>query len=333
MKGKIEIYFELPLLADYLKLSGKRLSEKDVRVAIEPLIHEAVEFHLNECSPLISGTIREMLMNQPVAPYSRETFRMLPPECLYLFFKENEEEMQNMSKVTSSKKKHLLALMRHNGCTYKKCRHIGRPVEFMTKFDRAKMAYPREYLKSVANKIERQEASKIPCKVIFLDLDGVLNTEEHFAYLRNNGLDTTDYFGNLFSPVAVKNLQQIIDATDAKIVISSSWRFAGMDVLKIMWKKRQLPGNIYDITSLYVADDFIREHMHEECFDYSEVIFSARELEISSWLQDHPEVTNYAILDDLSSMKQYEANYVRINPETGITSENAEQAIKILNSK
>ena len=47
MKGKIEIYFEMPLLADYLQLSGKKLSEKDVRGAIEPLIHQAVEFHLN----------------------------------------------------------------------------------------------------------------------------------------------------------------------------------------------------------------------------------------------------------------------------------------------
>ena len=82
-----------------------------------------------------------------------------------------------------------------------------------------------------------------------------------------------------------------------------------------------------------MADDFIRKHMGEKDFDYSKAIFSTRELEINSWLRDHPEATNYVILDDLSSMKQYEANYVRINPKTGITRENVEQAIKILNSK
>ena len=332
MKGKIEIYFEMPLLADYLQLSGKKLSEKDVRGAIEPLIHQAVEFHLNNCSPLISGTVREMLINQPITPNSRETFRMLPSECLYIFFKEDEEEMQKMSKVTRNKKKQVFALMRHNGCTYKKCRHVGHHVDMMTLFDRARMAYPREYLKSVSNKIEKQEAPKATCKVIFLDLDGVLNTEDYFTHLRNNGLETTDYFGNLFSPTAVANLQQIIDATNAQIVISSSWRFAGMDVLKTMWKKRQLPGNIYDITSLYVTDDFISEHMHDENFDYNEVISSPRGIEISSWLQDHPEAISFVILDDLTSMKQFQESYVQINPKTGITSENAKQAIEILNT-
>jgi hypothetical protein len=99
-----------------------------------------------------------------------------------------------------------------------------------------------------------------------------------------------------------------------------------------MWKARQLPGEIYDITSLFVADDYIREHMEEENCDFYEAMTSAREMEISAWLQEHPEVTNYVILDDLDSFRQHEAHLVKINPKTGITNDDAEQVITILNN-
>ncbi len=113
-------------------------------------------------------------------------------------------------------------------------------------------------------------------KVIFLDLDGVLNTEEYFNSLKEKGLPTEDAFGNLFSPNAVANLQQIVDATNAQIVVSSSWRFAGLNMLKLMWKERHLPGKVYDITSLFVADDYIRTYMEDDKHDFCEAMTVAR---------------------------------------------------------
>ncbi len=50
---------------------------------------------------------------------------------------------------------------------------------------------------------------------LFLDIDGVLNTGQYSNYLVNNGLCETD--GYLFDPEAVKNLQTIIEKTDAKM--------------------------------------------------------------------------------------------------------------------
>ncbi|MDE6338813.1 MAG: hypothetical protein K2K97_03370 [Muribaculaceae bacterium] len=61
--------------------------------------------------------------------------------------------------------------------------------------------------------------------VIFLDFDGVLNTEQYQARLAVEGKPTKDAWGPLFDPRAVGNLKKIIDATDAEIVISSSWRY------------------------------------------------------------------------------------------------------------
>ena len=170
-------------------------------------------------------------------------------------------------------------------------------------------------------------------KVVFLDLDGVLNTEDYFASLKDKGLPTEDSFGNLFSPEAIENLRKIIEAMDAQIVVSSSWRFAGLGTLKQMWKERSLPGNLYDITSLNVADDYIRAHMEDQSFDFYEAMTSAREMEISAWLQEHPEVTNYVILDDLESFRQPEAHLVQINPKTGIATDDAERVITILNAE
>ena len=181
------------------------------------------------------------------------------------------------------------------------------------------------------SKIEEKEAVKTPSKVIFLDLDGVLNTEEYFASLKDKGLPTEDSFGNLFSPDAVENLRHIIETTNAQIVISSSWRYAGLDAIKLMWENRCLPGILYDITPLFVADDYILAHMSDETFDSDSAMTSAREMEISAWLQDHPEMTDYVILDDLDSFHQHEAHLVKINPKTGITPADAEQVIKILN--
>ena len=181
-------------------------------------------------------------------------------------------------------------------------------------------------------KIKVQETPKAPCKVIFLDIDGVLNTGEYFASLKDKGLPTEDSFGNLFSPQAVANLQQIVESTDAQIVISSSWRFAGLDMLRLMWKERHLPGKVYDITSLFVADDYIRTYMEDEGHDFCEAMTVAREMEISTWLQDHPEVSNYVILDDFESFRQLAPHHVPINAEKGITNTDVEKAIKILNA-
>jgi hypothetical protein len=75
-------------------------------------------------------------------------------------------------------------------------------------------------------------------KIIFLDIDGVLN----LCYPKH------DKFGRIFHPHFVDNLKMIIDETDAKIVISSTWRADGIERLRELWKYRNYPGEIIDIT-------------------------------------------------------------------------------------
>lgn len=75
-------------------------------------------------------------------------------------------------------------------------------------------------------------------KIIFLDIDGVLN-----VYPQGH-----DEYGAIFHPHLVENLKLILDQTGAKIVVSSTWRRSGLSIMKEMWEKRGLPGEVIDIT-------------------------------------------------------------------------------------
>ena len=66
-------------------------------------------------------------------------------------------------------------------------------------------------------------------KIIFLDFDGVLNTEHYQNLLYYQGKTGSDKYGTLFDPEAVEQLKRIIDATHAEIVIESSWKCLGLN--------------------------------------------------------------------------------------------------------
>lgn len=73
-------------------------------------------------------------------------------------------------------------------------------------------------------------------KVIFLDIDGVLNTSRSVVGLKDTIFYDEDTLGCGLDPVAIGLLHRICKMTDAKIVISSSWRIVNtMDEIKDMF--------------------------------------------------------------------------------------------------
>ena len=159
-------------------------------------------------------------------------------------------------------------------------------------------------------------------KIIFLDFDGVLNTcwwERKIP---------VDKYGYAFDPHAVANLAKIIDETGADIVISSSWKFMGLSQMQDMWEERNLPGKIIDITPNTVSDEALLyadlEHME---------LTPIRGCEIKEWLDTKgKKVSHYAILDDMDNfLTEQHPHFVQTNPEIGITEEDAEEVITILN--
>lgn len=161
-------------------------------------------------------------------------------------------------------------------------------------------------------------------RVIFLDIDGVLNVSRQGR----------DKFGSLFHTHFVRNLKYIIQKTEAKIVISSSWRFNGLEEMQRMWIERKLPGEVIGITpftAIYEAPD--NASFMERC---------ERGCEIKEWLNANP-VDSYVILDDDNDMlKSQQDRFVRCSNNFdckdhisgyGLTKNMTDKAIKILLKK
>ena len=150
-------------------------------------------------------------------------------------------------------------------------------------------------------------------KIIFLDIDGVLNTEHYQGLLQYQGKPWQDEYGAFFDPKAVKQLKRIIDATDADIVVESSWKYLGLDAMKELWKVRNLPGTIIDITPSLLGKN--------------------KGVEIASWLSKYAKQDiRYVIIDDEYVILDSQLpHFILTNPYEGITEEQANRAISMLN--
>lgn len=160
-------------------------------------------------------------------------------------------------------------------------------------------------------------------KVIVLDFDGVLNSRGSFLY-ETRKRDALDEFqkeevcpvNETLCNVCCSNFQYILDKVpDAKIVISSSWR----NLYELDWLKDKL--STYGIDSSRVIDK-------------TPSVFSGdRGREVKLWLNDHPDVKEYVILDDNRVDGFDEDVFVRTSWNAGLTLEHSLKAIQILGIK
>lgn len=153
-------------------------------------------------------------------------------------------------------------------------------------------------------------------KLIFLDIDGVLDT-----YKSRYQLD----------PALMERLGTLIERTGAKIVISSSWRsndVAGTVDFMTDPDNPSVGNNPFPFTDRIVGVTPILFTMKEGDIDRP----ATRGEEITAYLQAHP-CDNYVILDDCDEMlpDQWPC-LVLVNDEVGLTDEDVEKAISILNA-
>ena len=172
----------------------------------------------------------------------------------------------------------------------------------------------------------RSTDKKLMKKIVFLDIDGVLNTERWYTQM--NKSTPKDRFGYAFDPVAVDNLYKIIAGSDADIVVSSSWKCFGLNGIQEMWKERNLPGNVIGVTPNTISDEML---LNMNLDELDEVAIRGREIE--EWLSLHGKnVDNFVILDDIDSfLTSQKTHLVLTNPIVGITEEDATKALSILN--
>ena len=162
-------------------------------------------------------------------------------------------------------------------------------------------------------------------RIIFLDFDGVLNTARNIARLRMEGKPISDEFGYRFDTEAVANLQTLIAQTGASVVVSSSWKFEGLERMQQLWQARQLPGRLLDVTPDYLSCVGGIDPSNPDTF-------VGKGNEIKAWLEQHAEGDcRYVILDDTPDvLASQRPNFIQINDECGITAADAKRAIEIL---
>ena len=158
-------------------------------------------------------------------------------------------------------------------------------------------------------------------KYLFLDIDGVLNTGRHSNYLVDNGLSETNADGYLFDPEAVQNLEHIIDATDAKIIITSTWRFDSD--MQALWHNRNLAGEVIGITPTI---------QKEKAIGKIKIWYGHRGMEVEEWLKSNATTPyKYAILDDEDDYLEAQSDHLVLTDQmTGITKEVADKVISLL---
>ncbi len=163
-------------------------------------------------------------------------------------------------------------------------------------------------------------------KYLFLDFDGVLNTDFYQDFLISKGEPWRDEHGPLFDPQAVEQLKRIIDATHADIVIASSWKYLGFEAMQNMWSARHLPGRVIDITPSVVSASW---SLDDNGLDARQ----SKGIEIDYWLfENAARAARYVIIDDEYVILDSQLPHLILtNPFDGITDLLADRAIALLN--
>ena len=163
-------------------------------------------------------------------------------------------------------------------------------------------------------------------KIIFLDVDGVLNYTQWYVSDRNPG-NLNGQEGDI-DPECIERVMRIVKETGAKVVITSDWRISWggtLDRLERMGLPRDV---VIDKTPFAWGNDMsLKQYMLDDIDD----IYS-RGNEVNLWLKEHPDCTNYTILDDRTDFTdEQQPHFVHINPMYGLTDDDADIAIMILN--
>lgn len=151
-------------------------------------------------------------------------------------------------------------------------------------------------------------------KVIFLDIDGVLNSEEWDRHVQSFTYGARFNSCYLLSQEMILLLQNVVYQTNADIVLTSSWRtdIKAMDALKRQLSLYHLP--IRD-TTLYST-------------------YNTRADDINEWLGLHPSVHSYVIVDDtddgFTQDELLSTHFVQTTYACGLTPEEAAEMIEVL---
>lgn len=170
----------------------------------------------------------------------------------------------------------------------------------------------------MAKEVKKQSKKPQQIKILFLDVDGVINTTE------NQNL----------CPKMIKRLGHIIHETKCKVCLSTSWRTNESQKAKL-FKELKMKGNI-EIDKIYVGDTptiydkprayEIKAFLDSICEDLYTVI---KWVAIDDMQLDKPQFeSRKLILTECESLMRN--HFVLTDDQIGLTHDNAKDVIKLL---
>lgn len=143
--------------------------------------------------------------------------------------------------------------------------------------------------------------------ILFLDIDGVLNSELWFRKRSKSNDTRRDHDLSMIDPDAVEYLNDFVTKTECRVILSSTWR-------------RNTP--LDEMTSLLKEKGF--EHEVTGATPAFNDPHSVRGNEIRAWLKNNisndSDFNRYVIFDDSSDMLLWQKdNFFRTDPFTGLT--------------
>lgn len=169
-------------------------------------------------------------------------------------------------------------------------------------------------------------------KLIFLDIDGVLNHQQWFSSEQFNSWtpkNLHEHDLNQLCPYSVAIFNDLVKNTEAKVVLSSSWRktHSPKEMQGLLKEAGGFEGEIIDSTPVL--------RFSNKDYNYS----VPRGCEVKAWMEMNKGLlgkkiskADYAILDDDSDFLYCQRErYFRVDPYCGITPNLAKRVEQLLN--
>ena len=166
-------------------------------------------------------------------------------------------------------------------------------------------------------------------KILFLDNDGVICLSNNWGgravkwanfHKDNRDVEFTDRpvhtrFDN-FDNKAVKVLNEILEKTEAEIVVSSDWRLhATLEELGDYYESQGINKRPIAVTEIF-KDIFPKEW---NAFRFRADLELERSMEIGHFLENHPEITHWVAVDDLNMSIEFLSKYHSHNDDESKT--------------
>lgn len=160
--------------------------------------------------------------------------------------------------------------------------------------------------------------------VIFLDIDGVLNSN---FWNDSHQKEISD--GKLIDIEKIRLLAKLVKNTNAKIILHSGWKFWFDSNLQPTRKESENLSRLLQQEGLIIGGmtpDFSTEEIRK-----SKKFSLVKASEILVWLTKHKEIDNWLVIDDLDLHNpEIESHQIKTDSSIGLTIEDIQKAEKLL---